>query len=36
MDAIRRRYCEGTDLEQYLKQNVTLKEAEARAIVIQV
>lgn len=28
-------YCPGTDLEQYLKQNGTLKEAEARGIVIQ-
>lgn len=29
-------YCPGIDLERYLKQNVTLKEAEARGIVIQV
>lgn len=29
-------YCPGTDLERHLKQNVYLKEAEARAIVIQV
>ena len=29
-------YCPGTDLERYLKQNVVLKEAEARAITIQV
>ena len=29
-------YCPGTDPERYLKQNVVLKEAEARAITIQV
>ncbi|KAM7452795.1 hypothetical protein BLSTO_06465 [Blastocystis sp. subtype 1] len=29
-------YCPGIDLERYLKQNVTLKEAEARGITIQV
>lgn len=29
-------YCPGTDLERYLKQNVYLKESEARAITIQV
>ena len=29
-------YCPGIDLERYLKQNVYLKETEARAIVIQV
>lgn len=29
-------YCPGIDLERYLKQNVMLKETEARAITIQV